>query len=150
MSSIDGEDHVPDKDEADISSDKEPVASRVARDSENGDGLTKEPSEDSTCTANEPCSEEEALENKMPSQNNETLPDVIKSSQEVDKSIKSPPIDTSYSSEAEKIPDQGNIKDSSPATDDDEWLDILGSGHLKKKVDSRIYNQLLEIVNTQT
>ena len=149
MSSINGEDHVPDK--ADIPSDKEPVASR---DSEIGDGVTKEPSGDLTCTADKPCIEEEASESNIPSQNeeslplqnDESLPEVIKSSQEVDKSIKSPPIDTSYTSEAEKIPDQVDIKDSSPVPDDDEWLDILGSGHLKKKVHSSAFN-LITLLN---
>ena len=141
MSSINGEDHLHDKDDkTDILSDKQPAApSRVAPDSENGDAVTKERSPDRTSTASQSCSEQEASENKTPSQNGDSLPDVIKSSQEVDKSIKSPPIDTSpknNGSEAEKIPDAGDVKDSSPTVDDDdEWLDILGSGHLKKKVE---------------
>ena len=140
MSSIDGEDHVSAKDDnADAPSDKESaVGSRVARDSENGEIVTKELNPDHMCTADKSCSEQDALDNKSPSQNNESLPDVITSSQEVDKSIKSPPLETSQTnneSEAEKVPDQENVKDSSPTADDnDEWLDILGSGHLKKKV----------------
>ena len=129
MSSING-DHISDKDDkADTSSNKESaVGSRIARDSENGDAVTKELSPDHTCTADKSCSEQEALENKTPSQN-----------EGVDKSIKSPPIDTSLTNNGngtEKIPDQGEVKDASPTADDnDEWLDILGSGHLKKKVD---------------
>ena len=157
MSSIDREDRIPGKDDkADTSSDKEPaVASRVARDSESGDAITIELSPDHTCTADKSCSEQEALENKTPSQNDESLPNVIKSSQEVDKSIKSPPIDashTSNSSEAEKIPDHGDVKDSSPTADDDddddddEWLDILGSGHLKKKVDMTFAEAIITFI----
>lgn len=141
MSSINGEDRISVKDDkADTPSDKEStIESRVARDSENGGIVTEELSPDHTCTADKSCSEQDALENKSPSQNDKSLPDVITSSQEVDKSIKSPPIETSQTnngSEVEKIPDQENVKDSSPTTDDnDKWLDILGSGHLKKKVD---------------
>ena len=139
MSSINGEDPISVKDnKANTPSDKESaVGSRVARDSENGDIVTKELSPDHTCTADKSCSEQEALENKTPS--DESLPDVITSSQEVDKSIKSPPIETSHENDgsgAEKVPDQEAVKDSSPTADEnDEWLDMLGSGHLKKKVD---------------
>lgn len=129
MSSVEGEDHVPDtEDKVDISSDAEPkIASRVACDSENGDAVTKEPSQDHACTADEPSSEQEVSENKTPAQNHESLPDV-------DKSIKSPPIDASPIDDSSKKEKGGDAKDSSPTADDDEWLDILGTGHLKKKV----------------
>jgi len=139
MSSTNGEQHVTSKeDEKNISSENgPPPGSRVACDSENGDIVTKELSPEHTCTADKSCSEQEAVENKTPQQSHENLPNVAKSSQEVDNSIKSPPIDTSFTDDGnttEKILDEGNDKDSSTNDDSDEWLDILGSGHLKKKV----------------
>lgn len=136
MSCTEGEDHVPGKeDKLDSPSDKEPP---VACNSENSDTLNKELSSDHACTAHDSHSVQEVLETKTPAQNDEVLPDVVKSSQEVDKPIKSPPIDTSMmdgGTKEEKGPDQGDAKDSSAADDEnDEWLDILGSGHLKKKI----------------
>ena len=143
MSSIGGVDGTPDKeDSVAIPSDKEPPAApRVACDSENSDIISKELSPDHACTADESCSEREVSDNKTPAHNHEGLPDVVKSSQEVDKSIKSPPIDTSEvndSTKEEKDPTQGDPKEDSSATADesDEWLDILGTGHLKKKVNT--------------
>ena len=153
MSSIGGEDHAPGKqDTVDIPSDKEPpVVSRIACDSENSDTVTKEVSPDHACTAEESCSEREISENKTPVHDHESLPDVVRSSQEVDKSIKSPPIDTSQtsvwlretktsdSSKEEKGLTQDEPKEddsSATAEENDEWLDILGTGHLKKKVNT--------------
>ena len=144
MSSIGGEDHAPGKqDTVDIPSDKEPpVVSRIACDSENSDTVTKEVSPDHACTAEESCSEREISENKTPVYDHESLPDVVRSSQEVDKSIKSPPIDTSQTSDSSKeekglTQDEPKEDDSSAiAEENDEWLDILGTGHLKKKVNT--------------
>ena len=133
MSSIDREQHATSKEDK-VSNNGPLAGSRVAVDSENSDTVTKELSPEHACTADKSCSEQEAMENKTIPQ---SLPDVAKSSQEVDNSIKSPPIDTSLADDnttTEKTLDKGNEKDSSTSDDSDEWLDILGSGHLKKKV----------------
>lgn len=137
MSLINGEQHVTSKeDKVNISSDNGPPAGfRVACDSENTDTVTKELSPEHACTADKSCSEQEAMENKTLPQNHESLPDVAKSSQEVDNSIKSPPIDTSFAATTEKTLDEDNAKDLFTSDDNNEWLDILGTGHLKKKVD---------------
>lgn len=141
MSSNDEESNVSGKDN--IPNGNEPlVASRAACDSKSDNTLiTKELSTDHARASDKSCSEEEAFEYKTPSQNHESLPDVAKSSQEVCNSIKSPSIDASHTNEskvAEKSPDSGDVKSSSP-DDSDEWVDILGTGHLKKKVDSLCY-----------
>ena len=129
MSSIDGQDHVlGNEGKADVlnNNNELPAASRIAHDSENSESIAKEVSSSShASTADESSGEQEA---------------VVKNSQEIDKSIKSPPIDTSprtnnSGTTENTLDDQGDAKDSSPTPDEsDEWLDILGTGHLKKKV----------------
>lgn len=118
--------------EVDIQSDKEPtVASKVACSSGNSNIRNIELSSDHAWTADvsvSPSKQEVATGNKAPAQNDEGLPDEIKSSQDAGKSIKSLPIDTGSkeeSSPADLPADDGGI---------DEWLDLFWNGHRKKEI----------------
>jgi len=70
-------------------------------------------------------------------QKSNSLEELASNDQGSSDSIKSPPLDANDSLNAEESSDhvKGTEKDASPPRDA-EWLDILGSGHLKKKVSS--------------
>ena len=78
---------------------------------------------------------EQALETDL--QKPDSLQELPSNNQGSSESIKSPPLDSNVSLNAEESPDhvKKTDKDASPSRDD-EWLDILGTGHLKKKVSS--------------
>jgi len=67
----------------------------------------------------------------------DSLEEISSKDQGSSDSIKSPPLDTNVSLNAEESSDhvKETDKDASPPRDA-EWLDILGTGHLKKKVSS--------------
>ena len=70
-------------------------------------------------------------------QKSNSLEELASNDQGSSDSIKSPPLDTNFSLNAQESSDhvKETDKDASPPRDT-EWLDILGSGHLKKKVSS--------------
>ena len=121
MSSNETESRIPEEDNTEAASELQVT----------DDSLEKETTHSSDPdSGSELLSEQASAETELPKP--DSVQEVINNN--VD-SIKSPPLDANVSLNAEKPSDHVNQsdKDSSPSPDD-EWLDILGTGHLKKKV----------------